>query len=470
MGTDRELRTKSMQIVDVAAIPSKPALRVRRHALAHIPGDEGWPVIGRTLNILADPKGEVERMADKYGLVYRTRVLGETGLSLLGPEANEFVLSDQTRLFSSTHGWGVLLGRLFPRGLLLLDFDEHRLHRRTLSVAFKAEAMKSYLVALDAGIAAQVARWRSQPGPMLFYPAAKQLTFDLAATSFLGLDTADQMDDFKRAFSEMVAASLAVIRKPWPGSKMARGLRARAHVVAYFTDEVSRRRGVGGEDLFSQLCRATDENGALLSTQEIIDHMVFLMVAAHDTLTSSLTTLVYLLAANPHWQAALRDEVTSLGLSPWQPLPYEKLPAMTRTEMAFKEAMRLRPPVPAVARRAVRDFAFGGYAIPAGTLIGINLLYTHHMAEHWPEPARFDPTRFTDMGQRDRHRYAYVPFGGGAHMCLGLHFAYMQAKCFARHFLQNLTMSLEPGYQPSWQMWPIPKPRDGLRVTLGLAG
>ena len=51
-------------------------------------------------------------------------------------------------------------------------------------------------------------------------------------------------------------------------------------------------------------------------------------------------------------------------------------------------------------------------------------------------------------------------------MCLGLHFAYMQAKCFARHFLQNLTVSLEPGYTPQWQMWPIPKPKDGLRVTL----
>ena len=95
----------SLQVADVAAISPEPAFRVRRHALAHIPGDEGWPVIGRTLHILADPKGEVERMAAKYGLVYRTRVLGETGLSLLGPEANEFVLSDQTKLFSSTHGW-----------------------------------------------------------------------------------------------------------------------------------------------------------------------------------------------------------------------------------------------------------------------------------------------------------------------------------------------------------------------------
>jgi cytochrome P450 len=91
------------------------------------------------------------------------------------------------------------------------------------------------------------------------------------------------------------------------------------------------------------------------------------------------------------------------------------------------------------------------------------------MSEHWPEPDRFDPARFTDTAQRERHRYAYAPFGGGAHMCLGQHFAYMQAKCFARHFLQNLTVSLEPGYRPSWQMWPIPRPQDGLRVTLGLA-
>jgi cytochrome P450 len=138
--------------------------------------------------------------------------------------------------------------------------------------------------------------------------------------------------------------------------------------------------------------------------------------------------------------------------------------------MAFKEAIRIMPPVPSMARRATRDFAFADHAIPAGTLIGINQLYTHHMTEHWPDPDRFDPTRFTDAAQRERHRYAYLPFGGGAHMCLGQHFAHMQAKCFARHFLQNLTVSLEPGYRPAWQMWPIPKPKDGLRVTLGLAG
>src|ERR1700761_9563601 len=106
----------SMQTATFPAITLTPP---HRHALGHIPGDEGWPVIGRTLKILADPKGEVERMAAKYGHVYRSRVLGETSITLLGPEANELVLFDQNRLFSSTHGWGPILDRLFPRGLML---------------------------------------------------------------------------------------------------------------------------------------------------------------------------------------------------------------------------------------------------------------------------------------------------------------------------------------------------------------
>ena len=104
----------------------------------------------------------------------------------------------------------------------------------------------------------------------------------------------------------MVAASVAVIRKPLPGTAMARGVKGRERIVAYFSEQIPIRRAKGGEDLFSQLCRATHEDGALLSTQDIVDHMSFLMMAAHDTLTSSLTSFVAALAANPQWQAKLR--------------------------------------------------------------------------------------------------------------------------------------------------------------------
>ena len=450
-----------------ATFPSTaPLTAPRRQALSHIPGDEGWPVIGRTLSVLADPKGEVERMSARYGLIYRTRILGETSITLLGPEANELVLFDQNKLFSSTYGWGTILGRLFPRGLMLLDFDEHRLHRRALSVAFKSGPMKSYLAALDTGISQRVAAWRQQPGEMLFYPAMKQLTLDLAATSFLGTGIGPEVKEITTAFVDMVAASVAPIRTPLPGTQMARGVKGRARIVAYFSEQIPIRRAKGGEDLFSQLCRATHEDGALLSPQDIVDHMSFLMMAAHDTLTSSLTSFVAALAASPQWQEKLRAEVSALGLAVDAPTSFDNLEAMPLSEMAFKEAMRMRPPVPSIPRRATRDFSFGGYPIPAGTLCGANPLFTHHMPEIWPDPDAFDPLRFTEEAQRCRHRFAFVPFGGGAHMCLGLHFAYMQAKCFARHFLQNLQVSLPKGSAPDWQMWPIPKPKNGLRVEL----
>ncbi|MBN8981022.1 MAG: cytochrome P450 [Rhizobiales bacterium] len=443
-----------------------PFKNVNRAALAHIPGDEGWPVIGRTLSVLADPKGEVERMSQRFGHVYRSRVLGETSVSLLGPDANEMILMDQTKLFSSTHGWGTILGLLFPRGLMLLDFDEHRLHRRAMSVAFKSGPMQSYLAQLDSGIASRVAEWRASPGPMLFYPAMKQLTLDLAATSFLGTSIGPDVEKVTRAFVDMVAASIAPIRQPWPGTQMARGVNGRKVIVQYFSEQIPIRRANGGDDLFSQLCRATHEDGALLSAQDIVDHMSFLVMAAHDTLTSSLTQFVSMLAANPEWQQKLRDEVASLGLKDGEALPFEKLEAMPLTEMAFKEAMRMKPPVPSIPRRAMRDFTFKGYDIPAGTLVGMNPLFTHHMKEHWTDPDEFNPLRFTDEATRARHRFAWVPFSGGAHMCLGLHFAYMQAKCFTLHFLRNIEVGIERGYNPEWHMWPIPKPKDGLRVTL----
>src|SRR5438045_4049549 len=311
----------SMQHAASPAISFKPP---KRNSLTHIPGDEGWPIIGKTLEVLADPKGHIERHAAKYGLVYRSHLFGETSLVFLGPEANELVLFDQAKLFSSTHGWAIVLGRLFPRGLMLLDFDEHRLHRKALSVAFKSGPMKSYLSDLDRGISARVAQWKANPGEIRLYPAMKQLTLDLAATSFLGAGIGPEVDEINRAFIDMVAAAVAPIRRPLPGTQMAAGVRGRKRIIAYFREQIPLRRGNhGGDDLFSHLCRATHEDGALLSEQDIIDHMSFLMMAAHDTLTSSLTSFIGELAANPDWQDRLRAEVMALGLAPDAPSSFD---------------------------------------------------------------------------------------------------------------------------------------------------
>jgi cytochrome P450 len=134
--------------------------------------------------------------------------------------------------------------------------------------------------------------------------------------------------------------------------------------------------------------------------------------------------------------------------------------------MAFKEAMRINPPVPGIPRAAARDFHFQGHDIPAGTRVVVSTMFTHRMPKLWPEPLKFDPMRFTDEEARARHKYAWVPYGGGAHMCLGLHFSYMQAKSFFYHLLTTTKVSLPHHYLPRWQMWPIPKPSDGLPIQI----
>jgi len=221
--------------------------------------------------------------------------------------------------------------------------------------------------------------------------------------------------------------------------------------------------------MFSQFATATREDGSLLPVDEVVDHMSFLMMAAHDTITSSATSMIFLLAKNPEWQAKLREEIVAVtggpdGSGEPRAVDYADLAKLELTEMAFKETLRFIPPVPSMPRRALKSFEFGGYHIPAGTPVGINLYWTHHSEEYWDDPFTFDPMRFTPDKVKARHKYAWVPFGGGAHMCLGLHFAYMQIKILMAQILQRYEIVVEEGYDPDWQPWPIPQPKDGLQV------
>jgi cytochrome P450 len=429
----------------------------------HVPGNDGWPLLGNTLKQLKDPHGFESEMVRKYGKVYRNNSFGGRYIRLVGPEANELVMFDRDKVFSSEQGWGPVLNLLFPRGLMLLDFEQHRVHRRTLSVAFKPEPMKLYADALNQGIRRGVAEWSGKR--ISFYPAIKALTLDLAATSFLGLPWGPEADKVNQAFVDMVQASIGIVRIPLPGTQMGRGVAGRKFLLEYFGREVPKRRASDGQDMFSQICRATDDDGQLLSDDEIVDHMNFLMMAAHDTITSSASSMVMLLGQNVEWQEKLRDEMEGLGVN-GDDLPYERLNDVVLTDYAFKESLRMIPPVPSIPRRAVKDFEFGGFRFKAGTYVGISPGYTHRMEEYWPDPDRFDPMRFDPEQAKSRHKYAWVPFGGGAHMCLGLHFAYMQIKILMWHMLRTHRIELEPGSGAKWQALPIPKPRDGLPMRL----
>lgn len=441
--------------------------RPSEDSLAHIPGDAGLPLVGNTFRMLADPHAFAQRMVDTYGKVYKNRAFGGWQVALIGAEANELLLFNKDKIFSNEQGWGPILDQLFPRGLMLMDFDHHRIDRRALSIAFKPEPMRHYSGSLNTGIAQAVEAWR---GPLKFYPAIKKLTLDLAADSFLGVPLGPEADQINTAFVDMVQASVAPVRKPLPFTKMKRGVDGRAFMIDYLTREThARRKTGGGQDMFSQFATATREDGSLLPVDEVVDHMSFLLMAAHDTITSSATSLIYHLAVNPEWQERLRAEVYAVtggpdGQGKPRPLAYDDLGKLELTEMAFKEALRMVPPVPSMPRRALKEFEFGGYTIPAGTPVGINVYWTHHAEEYWDNPYAFDPLRFTPDKVKARHKYAWVPFGGGAHMCLGLHFAYMQVKILVAQLLQRYRIEAAEGYNPEWQDWPIPQPKDGLKV------
>jgi cytochrome P450 len=437
--------------------------------LAHIPGDAGPPVIGNLFRMLADPHGFAWRMFREYGPVYKNKTIGHWHVAMIGAEANELLLFDRDKNFSSEQGWGPTLHQLFPRGLMLLDFDHHRTDRRALSIAFKPEPMRHYADALDRGIAAEVGKWK---GEMLFYPAIKQLTLELAADSFIGVPWGPESAKINQAFVDMVQAAITPVRKPLPFTQMRKGVKGRAFLVDYFTKlTLKRRAGEGiGQDMFSQFATATREDGSLLPVDEVVDHMNFLMMAAHDTITSSATSLVWHLAQNREWQEKVRQEVFAITGGPdasGKPrgATYDDLPKFDLMEMAFKESLRLIAPVPSIPRRALRSFEFNGIRIPAGTACGFNAHLTHHMEEYWDSPETFDPMRFTSEKVKARHKYAWIPFGGGAHMCLGLHFAYMQVKILMAQLLQRYRIEIADGYAPEWQPWPIPKPRDGLKVN-----
>jgi cytochrome P450 len=192
--------------------------------------------------------------------------------------------------------------------------------------------------------------------------------------------------------------------------------------------------------------------------------MIFLMMAAHDTTTSTLSSLLYELARHPEWQARVREECRA---GAGETAGYDELGRLATLAMVVNETLRLHPPLSTIPRLASQDFEFGGYRVPSGSMVAIYPLHTHHMAEWWSEPYRFDPERFAPgRAEHERHPYAFIPFGGGAHMCIGYRFAELQIKAILYQLVRRYRWSTPAGYVMPEQQAPIAKPRDGLPITL----
>ena len=430
-----------------------------------IPLVKGLPLVGNLPKFLRDPL-ENARSLEVHGNVVRSRTFFET-VTLLGPEANQFVLHDREGNFSSRGGWYYWIDAVFPGAIMAMDDPAHKHHRRIMQGAFKRSAMERYVADMGPVIEDELARWPVDGAtPLQAFPRIKALTLNIAARVFMGMALGPEADRMNRAFIDTVEASLALIRKPVPPFGMWRGVRARRWLVELMRSKLPSKRAAEGPDLFSQLCHARDEEGQRFSDDEVVNHMIFLMMAAHDTTTSSLTTMLYCLARHPEWQERLRAQAQAL---PVAHLGFGDLAGCDQTEWVMKEALRLYPPLTSIPRKAARDCQFGGFHIPKGTPVGISPIHTHHMPSIWTNPHDFDPERFSPArAEHRRHAYAYLPFGGGAHLCIGQHFADMEVKSVMHQLLRRFRWQVPGGYRMPYQLVPIAKPRDGLPIQLRL--
>ena len=444
------------------AITPTAGLKANRN-LDHVPGDYGFPILGHTRELISDFPGHQKRMYDRYGPVFRDSAFLERSVIFLGPEAAQTVLRDRDNNFSSMLGWDSLIGKLFPGGLMLRDFDNHLYHRRIMQVAFRKPAMEIYAKEMNPVVIQGIKDWH-QGKKLHFYPAIKVLTLNLAAAIFLGLELGTDAQRVNRAFLDMMAASVAVIRIRIPGLAFWRGFKGREYLSHYFQSLIPEKYAGNATDLLAQLCRAKTENGEQYSNDEIVDHMIFLMMAAHDTTTSALTNMAYELAKHPEWQDQLRDEFKALGKNQ---LEYDDLPELKTTERVLKEVLRLYPPVGNIPRRTIQECEVEGVRIPANTTVWLSPYFTQRMPEWWTNPNDFDPDRFSDERAEDKkHAFSLMSYGGGDHMCMGLHFSQMQVKVVMFHLLLKHRLRLHPGYEPKYRMLPLPKPKDNLPMII----
>ena len=431
-------------------------------------GDSGLPVIGHMIEFFRGGPDYLMHIYNTHGPLYYADSPALPAVTALGPDAAQAIYSNRNKDFSQ-QGWIPAIGPFFKRGLMLLDFEEHMFHRRIMQEAFVRTRLVGYTEQVDR-VATQVINndWVANDGRFLLYPAMKELTLDIASVVFMGHEPGSDHElvtKVNNAFTTTVRAGNAVIRTGIPPFTWWRGLKARELLENYFEARVLEARKSEGSDLLSVLCQSEDDDGNKFSDTDIVNHMIFLMMAAHDTSTSTATTMIYYLAANPEWQQRCRDESDRLGDGP---VDIESLEKLETLDLVMNESIRMVTPVQWAMRQAVRDTELLGHYIPKGTNVIAYPGLNHRLPEIWTDPEKFDPDRFAEpRNEHKRHRYAFTPFGGGSHKCIGMMFGQLEVKTILHRLLRKYSLELpRPDYKATWDYGGMPVPMDGMPIVL----
>ena len=208
------------------------------------------------------PLEHAQDMQQRYGNAVMQRIGRQSYVNLYGADAHRLALINEDHIFSNKKAWDMIIGRIFPNGLMLRDGDDHRYHRRLMQAGFKNPVLRGYLADMGPQVHAAVRAWESNPAEsVLAYPLFKRMTLDMAATIFLGMELGEDAQKISRAFESTVASSMPRVPLAIPGTILWRGIRARDYMCRYFQRQIKSNREGQGNDMFSLLCRATDEEG-----------------------------------------------------------------------------------------------------------------------------------------------------------------------------------------------------------------
>jgi cytochrome P450 len=434
-----------------AYVPAEPC----RVIGAVPPGPKGAPVVGSLLALRKDPLGTMERAMLEFGDVVRftggVGTLRVEAFALFSPEGAQHLLAGASDNYGKTGEAFQEIRDLLGNGLLTSDGDEWKRQKRMVQPLFIHRRVAGYVPMMVDEAQRIVARWSTAAArgdSVDLHHDMTAATLRVVGRALFGADVdhavAVLRDPVPYLSRRAIRRSMSPVKVPptWPTPGNRRATRDQAAIHGLVDDLIASRRATPSheEDLLTLLLGAQDpENGQGLSDLEVHEQALIFLLAGHETTATSLTFTLHLLGHHPDVQKRLHDEIDEVlgGRAP----TLEDVRALEYTTMVIKEAMRLYPAAPSVARVPVRDDLFEGYRIPAGAAVLANQWVTQRHPKHWDAPERFNPERFTPEREKARHRYAYFPFGGGPRACIGQYFSMLEAVVIVAMLMQSFSVS-----------------------------
>jgi cytochrome P450 len=364
--------------------------------------------------------------------------------------------------------------RLLGEGLLTSEPPLHRRQRRLAQPAFHKQRINTYAsMMVDYTLRMERERW--QDGQQLdIAQEMMHLTLAIVGKTLFDTETDTEAEEVREALTAtmesftrfMLPFAELLDRLPLPATRRFEQARARLDAIIYRMINERRVSGEDRGDLLSMLIMAQDEeeDGGGMSDEQLRDEAMTIFLAGHETTANALSWTWYLLSQHAEVEAKLHAEVDAVLGD--RPPAVEDMPSLRYTEMVLAESMRLYPPAWILGRRALKDYQAGGFHIPAGSIVILSPYVMHRDERYFPEPARFDPERWTPAAREARPQFSYFPFGGGPRRCIGEGFAWMEGVLVIAALARRWRMRLVPGHPVETQPVVTLRPKHGMRMTL----